>query len=117
MNNFTWVCFDCRVSYRRPKKHNSLVICSICKENCYNIGDATPVPKRRETKKWQQLRKSYSDLVRNGLPSEIETVRLKHDIEQGEARLEVLRKSQNRKATLKKIDKCLRQRHDMRKKT
>ncbi len=87
------------------------VECAKCNCLCTNIGDCTPVPKKREMKAWQSLRDSINNQAHQSqLDSNIESVRIKHDIEQGEERIEVLEKGKSREKTLKKINNSLRKR-------
>ena len=115
MNNNSWVCFECRESYRRDKAHKGDVGCAKCNSLCKNIGDSTPVPKKRGVKEWRDLRESINKQERESqLHSSIESVRIMHDIEQGEERLGALEKGNNRESTLKKINNSLRKRNVLR---
>jgi len=115
MNNNSWVCFECRESYRRDKQYKGNVACAKCNCLCTNIGDCTPVPRKRELKAWKYLRESINKQARQSqLHSDIELVRIKHDIEQGEERIEALDKGRDRESTLKKINNSLRKRNLLR---
>ena len=118
MNNNSWVCFECRESYRRDKAHKGGVDCAKCNSLCKNIGDCTPVPKKRDVKAWQDLRESINKQERQSqLHSSIESVRIMHDIEQGEERIDALEKGKDREGTLKKINNSLRKCNVLRRKT
>jgi len=111
MKNNTWVCFDCRESYRRTVSLEIGVKCAKCQNECLNLGYHIPVPRKRDLKAWSRLRNDLAEQGRRlSLGSEIETVRMAHDIEQNEWRLDVISKSSNRDAALKKINRNVKKR-------
>ncbi|TQV65814.1 hypothetical protein FKG94_28085 [Exilibacterium tricleocarpae] len=111
MSNDSWLCFDCREAYRRPRPYDKEVNCAKCNKPCHNIGYQIPVPPKRNIKAWIKLRESERQrLWRGREESAKEQVRLKHDLEQGISRLEALSANKGRAAGIKKMKKQLKKR-------
>jgi len=111
MENNTWVCFKCRECYRRISSQKENVICAKCNNECHNIGCEIKVPKKRDIKAWEKLN---NNIIEQNIDSQKfsikESVRIAHDAEQGEKRLEILKNAKNRKSGMKIINKQLKKR-------
>lgn len=106
MKNNTWVCFTCRTSYRRPDTTQITVKCACCREYCVNLGFQTPVPKKRDVKSWNKLHEAlFARAQLAHKHAKIERVRIAHDIEQGQWRLDVLTKYKRSVKAFKKVHK------------
>ena len=112
MENNSWVCFQCRECYRRSSAHKEKVICAKCNNNCRNVGSEIKVPKKTDIKAWKKLQNNLieQDIYSHEISSK-ESVRLKHDAEQGEKRLEILENAKNKKSGMRALNKQLKKRN------
>jgi len=111
MENTTWACFDCHETYRRSTANDEIVPCAKCNKHCMNIGFEINIPKKNDTKSWDKLYIKLKKQERDRNEASIkESVRLKHDIEQNELRLDIIESSKDNKTALKTINKQLKKR-------
>ena len=111
MNNDSWVCFDCRESYRRAIGYDKEVNCVKCSGSCQNIGHQVHIPKKSDSKSWKRLRDLVIKIKQTSAElSAKEAVRIKHDIEQGERRLDILNQARTREEGMRKLRKQLKKR-------
>jgi DNA-directed RNA polymerase subunit RPC12/RpoP len=89
MSNATWVCFDCRQTFRRGSGPDEVVRCPHCGVRCQCLGRKIAVPARDRLKAWQTLREDvrltrarYEERRRR------RAVRGKHNIEKKIAEIE-----------------------------
>ena len=81
-NNFNWVCFECRFCTRKHKFQDFTPKCNVCKSDCYCLGYKVEVPKATNLKAWKTLKNEcYSRDIAFAQESQLNTVRVKHDIE------------------------------------
>ena len=59
MVSISWVCFDCQALSRRDVLSKAQPLCAQCGEAKTSIGANVPVPKKRDAKAWDALRKWY----------------------------------------------------------
>jgi hypothetical protein len=82
MRSNTWVCFECRLSVRRPLGFAGSAPCPECGGTCVDIGYKIRIPSRRATRAWSQLRDdlrraALTNLERSGRAK----TRRKHELE------------------------------------
>ena len=54
--NWTWACFDCRETVRRPAGLKTDVPCPACGRACQSLGYRLRLPPKRKVRSWQKLR-------------------------------------------------------------
>ena len=86
----SWVCFDCRASYRR-QPHISEVACAKCGQLCTYLGTKVPIPRKANEKAWELLRTAHLQRQRNYLADVYrERVAFTHSVAREIARLSAL---------------------------
>lgn len=58
MSNRTWVCLNCRKSYRRSQSVES-VACGICHQTCEYVHWKIHIPSPKHEKGWDQFWETY----------------------------------------------------------
>jgi hypothetical protein len=107
MQNFTWVCFDCKASYRRGFTPSE-VRCGICGKECAYLGTKVPIPRRANVTGWAALRGRYFENEREYERQWYEARRqATHETEREIARLEALPPNAGRRSAVKRLRKRL----------
>ena len=106
----SWVCFDCRASYRR-QPHISEVACAKCGQLCTYLGTKVPIPRKANEKAWELLRTAHLQRQRNYLADVYrERVAFTHSVAREIARLSALPANPGRQSLLRELKKALSRR-------
>jgi hypothetical protein len=104
--NGTWVCFDCRVTVRRPTLYSGEVPCPSCGQGCLYLGTKVAVPGKRSIRAWRDLREEWGHWQRLARERAWRhRVRERHRLEQELANLRALPPNGGRAATIRKLQK------------
>ncbi len=102
MNNYNWVCFECRYSKRQSKAKQDTPKCVFCKRELYNIGYKVKIPKKTDLEGWSKIKKtSFERDIKYLEQKTVGDIRQKHEIEKEIVRIEKLN---NNKENRRKIN-------------
>ena len=106
MSSSSWVCFECRLSVRRPTQHEGDVPCAQCGTACWPLGYKIPIPPRRDVRAWRELHVDVMAKRHLRAESDAESrVRQRHDLEQEVRRLEAMDSNPGRATAILQLKK------------
>lgn len=105
----TWVCFECRLSVRRPGiAKKSDVMCPNCGKRCFCLWTEARIPPRQARRAWAALRQlvyvQHHASIDWGHQSRLQE---KHRLERRRVRLELQPVSEEQSRSLESIEKRL----------
>ncbi|MDR0352203.1 MAG: hypothetical protein LBI02_02200 [Opitutaceae bacterium] len=108
-SNYSWICFDCRRTYRRPKTALGIQLCIECGGECHCLGYKVEIPKKENAKAWRKLRDACRELALTELEEKREArVREIHEAERRIARLGSLAENKDRAKIIEELKKKTR---------
>lgn len=57
-----YVCFDCKMAFKRAFLESANVKCCSCAKDCKKISYRIPIPPKNDSKKWEALRMQIANM-------------------------------------------------------